>query len=92
MNFNNSAPQGFNSNPYDYAKPRKNYVVALLLSIFLGGLGVDRFYLGHIGLGIAKLLVTIFSLGTIGFVWWIIDLILIATRKINHNNFVWDDM
>jgi len=26
--------------------PQKDWMTALLLSIFLGGLGVDRFYLG----------------------------------------------
>ncbi len=30
----------------------KKRSTALLLSFFLGGLGVDRFYLGYIGLGI----------------------------------------
>jgi len=58
----------------------KKWIVALLLSIFLGGIGVDRFYLGHIGLGILKLLITIFTLGMAGWVWWLIDLILIATK------------
>lgn len=34
----------------------KKQLVALLLSIFLGELGVDQFYIGNIGLGIGKLL------------------------------------
>ncbi len=52
-----------------------NWIVALLLSIFVGSLGVDRFVMGHIGLGILKL----FTLGGMG-VWWLIDVILIATK------------
>jgi hypothetical protein len=46
--------------------------VTLLLSIFLGGFGVDRFYLGHYKEGLGKL----FSFGGLG-VWTLIDIFLI---------------
>ena len=57
-------------------KKKKTHLVALLLSIFLGELGIDRFYLGMIGTGILKLI----TLGCFG-VWWLIDIILIATKR-----------
>jgi TM2 domain-containing membrane protein YozV len=59
----------------------KSWLVALLLSIFLGSLGVDRFYLGYIGLGIAKLL----TFGGCG-IWYLIDIILIAVGKMTDSN------
>lgn len=68
-------------------KPTKNWLVALLLSIFLGTLGIDRFYLGHTGLGIAKLLL---SWATFG-IWQFVDIILIAIRSVNSEGFYWDD-
>ena len=55
----------------------KSKVVALILSIFLGELGIDRFYLGYIGTGILKLI----TCGGFG-IWWLIDLIMIATGKL----------
>ena len=54
----------------------KNWLTTLLLSIFLGSLGVHRFYAGKIGTGILMLL----TLGGCG-IWYWIDLIMIIMGK-----------
>jgi hypothetical protein len=60
---------------------KKEWVVTVLLSYFLGAFGVDRFYLGYTTLGIIKLL----TCGGCG-VWSLIDFILVAFNKIPDKN------
>ena len=53
----------------------KDPTTALILSIFLGHLGVDRFILGDVGIGVGKLL----TCGGCG-VWTIVDWFLVQNR------------
>ena len=64
-----------------YGQGPKDWLTALLLCIFVGVLGVHRFYVGKIGTGLLML----FTGGGCG-VWWIIDLILIANGSFNDSN------
>jgi TM2 domain-containing membrane protein YozV len=67
------------------ALPYKDPTMLIVVSIVVGHLGVDRFLLGQVGLGVAKLL-------TCGgfWIWTIIDwfLIMDATREENFNKFM----
>ncbi len=55
----------------------KDRTTALILSILVGVLGIDRFYLGYTGMGILKLLTG----GGCG-ILWLVDLINIATGRL----------
>ena len=54
----------------------KSNTVALLLCLFIGILGVHRFYVGKVGTGILQLV----TLGGLG-IWALIDLIIIIMQK-----------
>ena len=63
---------------------------ALMLSIFLGSLGIDRFYIGDVKLGLAKLFLipglssTIFGI-PVAAAWMITDWFLIRKRTVAKN-------
>ncbi len=62
----------------------KDPTIALLISLFAGGFGIDRFYIGDTGLGVAKLL----TCGGLG-IWTIIDWFSIqgVTKEKNMETF-----
>ena len=59
--------------------PQKDKLVAGILGIVIGGLGIHRFYLGYIGIGIAQIIVTLITLG-VGAIWGFIEGILILVQ------------
>ena len=66
---------------YYYVDPTLNSrLVAGLLGIFLGGLGVHRFYLGYTAIGVWQIVVTILTCG-LGSVWGLIEGIMILAQS-----------
>lgn len=59
----------------------KDPIISLILSIIVGSLGVDRFYVDDISLGIIKLI----TCGGL-YIWWLVDIFLIMgkTRMKNY--------
>ena len=55
---------------------QKSRLVAGLLGIFLGSLGIHRFYLGNIGLGVAQIAVTFVTFG-IGGIWGFVEGVMV---------------
>ncbi|KAF9168878.1 hypothetical protein BGZ80_004996 [Entomortierella chlamydospora] len=59
----------------------RSYPIAILLSIFFGYVGIDRFYLGYIISSLLKLI----TAGGFG-IWYIIDIILIVIGALPDHN------
>ena len=62
------------------AAGNKSKTTAILLCLFLGGIGVHRFYLGYTLFGVIQLL----TLGGLG-IWALIDLVRIITGSIKDS-------
>ena len=58
----------------------KDRNTVLILSVILGMWGVDRFYVGDMGMGLVKL----FTLGGCG-ILWLLDLFMIRGRADDYN-------
>ena len=58
----------------------KDPVITLLLAVFLGLWGVDRFILGQVGSGILKII----TFGGFG-IWYLIDIFTAIGRTKNYN-------
>ncbi len=65
------------------AGEQKSKLTAGLLGIFLGGLGIHNFYLGYTGKAIAQICLS-FCFG-IGYIWGLIEGIMILTGSINKD-------
>lgn len=77
--------------------PLKNPSLALALSIFLGGFGIDRFYVGDAGYAVFKIIFGFVACVILGFTLfmplialgvWLLDVCIIYTRTqdVNYNN------
>lgn len=76
---------GMPNQGYGYAEP-KSKIAAGLLGIFLGGLGIHRFYLGYTTIGVIQLVLSIVTFG-IASLWGFVEgiLILVGTESFRRD-------
>jgi TM2 domain-containing membrane protein YozV/ribosomal protein L40E len=70
---------------------QKSKMAAGLLGIFLGGLGIHRFYLGYTAIGVAQLILSLLGIVTCGittiasWIWGLVEGIMILTGSIGKD-------
>lgn len=82
----NFTPTAAHPGPYahPYVDPyAKSRTVAGILGIVLGGLGVHRFYLGYVGIGLAQIAVTLVTFGA-GAIWGFVEGILYLVQRTGY--------
>ncbi|KAG0274400.1 hypothetical protein BGZ96_004349 [Linnemannia gamsii] len=72
---------GVNGKKDHVCESDRSYPIAILLSIFFGYVGIDRFYLGYIISALLKLA----TAGGLG-IWYIIDIIIICIGALPDHN------
>lgn len=81
VNTNKNTNTNINRNSGGVAYSPKSKIVALVLAILFGTLGIHRFYVGKIGSGILYLFT-----GGLFCIGWIVDIIKIVTGKFQDKN------
>lgn len=77
----NNGQMNYNTSYSVNKSGEKSWLVTLLLCLFVGTLGVHRFYVGKIGTGILQLI----TFGGFG-IWTLVDFILIACKRFTDAN------
>ena len=62
---------------------QKSKLVAVLLALFLGSIGVHDFYLGYTKYGVIKIILAVCTCGIGSSIWAIIDLVRLLTDSLN---------
>lgn len=61
---------------------QKSKLVAVLLALFLGSIGIHDFYLGYNKYGVIKIILTVCT-GVGGAIWALVDFIRVLTGSLN---------
>lgn len=63
----------------------KSRLTAGVLQLFVGCIGLGRFYMGYKTIGVLQILSSVFTFGFAGVVWGFVDGILILNSTVNYD-------